>query len=760
MLGAPFNRSDFAMPRSRLSLFTVLILLAAALETLAQSPIPTLGNDGKPYPGPTPQVFSGLAALGPTSAILYAPSAGDSAALRNAIATECGGAIVDYFDASSDTPSLATLLDYDAVIVWANFAFDDGVLFGDTLADYVDAGGRVFLGAFCTFTNGFHLDGRIMSEGYCPVVSPTGGNHYSLAAWSGNHRTCAHDCAEPYEGYYRDELDVQSGGEIDSTYDDFEIAVAARGDRRVFYFNGLSTDTTEGWPRLIGNALHCGTDVRILVYDDGSGLMADAGRERGYTVRVATSSAQFLIAINGSTEWDIVVLEASLNTITANVADATAAYIAAGGRAILSYWDLDGSSLATSATTLRDAFSIAGTLDFTTAMPVNAWDETHPLWTSPSFVSSSIAVDNQLYADNGDFLEPAAGAYSVAGFSAAPFPGQAAVVIGSNERTIANGFLFANMDPTEASDLAGNQLQYLASREAGVLVLEQGALQRVALRAARRAGYWPAVVRVDESLPGEIDRVDWDLIIVEPPCCGLGDEARAALVDYIDAGGRVLLSYWNLDTAPDLQAALGVAATTEMLDPMPVYQWALGNPMFTTPNFVSNPIAADPMSTFTDNGDLLTVAPGATALGGYAPGTTAGEAAIIVANDGRTIVNGFDYDSVADCDVLHLVENQIELLTAPLGGTTFRRGDCNGDATFDISDTIFLLSELFTMGPLGVCRDACDDNDDGTVDISDAVYALSALFVPGASPIPGPHPDCGVDPTADGLGCAMAGGCP
>ena len=50
------------------------------------------------------------------------------------------------------------------------------------------------------------------------------------------------------------------------------------------------------------------------------------------------------------------------------------------------------------------------------------------------------------------------------------------------------------------------------------------------------------------------------------------------------------------------------------------------------------------------------------------------------------------------------------------------------------------------------CLDACDANDDGEVDISDAVRALTRLFI-GSLPLPGPFGACGVDGTADVLGC-------
>ena len=95
------------------------------------------------------------------SGILYAPSEDDDPAFRAAVAAITGGA-VDYFDARAGTPDLATLQGYHCVYTWANSAFADNVLFGDRLANFVDSGGSVVLGAFSAYTTGNYLSGAIM----------------------------------------------------------------------------------------------------------------------------------------------------------------------------------------------------------------------------------------------------------------------------------------------------------------------------------------------------------------------------------------------------------------------------------------------------------------------------------------------------------------------------------------------------------------------------------------------------------------------
>ena len=76
---------------------------------------------------------------------------------------------VSQVDVKFSTPSLNTLLAYDAVLVWAGFVdttpFFDPVLLGDTLADYVDQGGGVVMMVFSHETNS-SLQGRWENQTY------------------------------------------------------------------------------------------------------------------------------------------------------------------------------------------------------------------------------------------------------------------------------------------------------------------------------------------------------------------------------------------------------------------------------------------------------------------------------------------------------------------------------------------------------------------------------------------------------------------
>jgi hypothetical protein len=88
----------------------------------------------------------------------------------------------------------------------------------------------------------------------------------------------------------------------------------------------------------------------------------------------------------------------------------------------------------------------------------------------------------------------------------------------------------------------------------------------------------------------------------------------------------------------------------------------------------------------------------------------------------------------------------------------FSPGDTNLDDRVDLSDAITVLGYLFLGGPTELdCEKAGDINDDSEVDISDATSLLGHLFLGGPTSLPAPaFPNCGDDPTEDGLRCATS----
>lgn len=69
--------------------------------------------------------------------------------------------------ACGSAPTLASLSNFSAVLVWSNFPYGDPVGLGNVLADFADAGGGVVLATY-SFTQPWRIDGRILTPGYSP----------------------------------------------------------------------------------------------------------------------------------------------------------------------------------------------------------------------------------------------------------------------------------------------------------------------------------------------------------------------------------------------------------------------------------------------------------------------------------------------------------------------------------------------------------------------------------------------------------------
>ena len=89
-------------------------------------------------------------------------------------------------------------------------------------------------------------------------------------------------------------------------------------------------------------------------------------------------------------------------------------------------------------------------------------------------------------------------------------------------------------------------------------------------------------------------------------------------------------------------------------------------------------------------------------------------------------------------------------------GPRYLRGDSNGDAVVDISDSKFTLDWLFLGGREPGCLEAADANQDHSVNIADPIYTLEWKFNGSPRP-PAPFPVCGY--ALAPLGCKKLGLC-
>ncbi|MFC2170456.1 carboxypeptidase regulatory-like domain-containing protein, partial [Calditrichota bacterium] len=81
---------------------------------------------------------------------------------------------ITYLDGRTNTPTLETLQEYDVVITFSNFVYQNTVTLGNNIADYVDEGGALIVTVFALYPPNTGLGGRFNTDDYCPIVQSTG----------------------------------------------------------------------------------------------------------------------------------------------------------------------------------------------------------------------------------------------------------------------------------------------------------------------------------------------------------------------------------------------------------------------------------------------------------------------------------------------------------------------------------------------------------------------------------------------------------
>jgi hypothetical protein len=190
-----------------------------------------------------------------------------------------------------------------------------------------------------------------------------------------------------------------------------------------------------------------------------------------------------------------------------------------------------------------------------------------------------------------------------------------------------------------------------------------GPLDTSATRSALNQLGLTATETTHGNFTADLTSQSWDLVIVDVPGSTIAAFDQTALANYIAGGGRSILSYWNLDTAPTLQAAYDVTVNADIFTTMTVYRWDTSHPVFNSPNSVAD------LTNFTDmandDGDRMSLS-GGTAIGGFTPSPTAGEAAIVIGNSGRTIANGFLFWNMKDGNGF-IAPNNVNLVANEIG---------------------------------------------------------------------------------------------
>ncbi len=193
------------------------------------------------------------------AAVLWAVSQFDDPAYRAAVQSFLpAGSTVSYFDTRSATPSLTLLQNFDAVSILTNFEHHDNVNLGNTLADYVDTGGRLILGPFSAPTANIYLSGRIMGWDYSPVAA-AGQFSYTEPSYAGDGSLFYTGVSSLRFGWLSP-LRLQGTGVKNGSYTGGDILLAYRHDFRVFYMNGTGWYAwgVGDWARLEANLIMYG----------------------------------------------------------------------------------------------------------------------------------------------------------------------------------------------------------------------------------------------------------------------------------------------------------------------------------------------------------------------------------------------------------------------------------------------------------------------------------------------------------------------
>lgn len=167
------------------------------------------------------------------------------------------------------------------------------------------------------------------------------------------------------------------------------------------------------------------------------------------------------------------------------------------------------------------------------------------------------------------------------------------------------------------------------------------------------------------------DRGGFGAIIVEASGSPLSVGMRERLVSWIDAGGRLILNYYDLSHDATLQTAFGVTATNYTTWKNVVKDPASPVDLFAAPeSLLSTMVCAD--SGAFDNGDSLSVVGDVDGFLAARLMTAAGLGAIAVTRSGRVVVHGFlaydcgtrDNDGDSKLDMAELYANELAYLSS------------------------------------------------------------------------------------------------
>ena len=202
-------------------------------------------------------------------------------------------------------------------------------------------------------------------------------------------------------------------------------------------------------------------DLNILMYvDDPNHAFPNTYPDQAlqtlglpYTAHYDADFEGFRSSLNSGTVWDIIIFADENYGPPDNLLNSLNTYVLSGGRLIFHSWVVGFDPNAALYSTL--GFTWSGD-DNDPPDPIFWWEPSHPVFNQPMDVPEWLSLTGQIYGIYGQRVEPFEGVPALAGYTqSGPEPGQAALLIGNEGRTVFRGFLDGQND----ADLDGDGWQ-------------------------------------------------------------------------------------------------------------------------------------------------------------------------------------------------------------------------------------------------------------------------------------------------------------
>ena len=201
----------------------------------------------------------------------------------------------------------------------------------------------------------------------------------------------------------------------------------------------------------------------VLIYEGGTraGNAAAAASSLGLTYTIVDGDDWDIFdnVLYGSV-WDLVVIDAP-STWNSSLSQSIATYIASGGKVMMSYWYAKEDPILTAAFEVQ-----ISPVHFFSPQNVYPWDLAHPIFHSPNpDIGPLTSWTDIWWGTDLEYAAPVGSAVALAGFSATPENGIAAIILGNNGRTLYNSFLWDNIGDQMGVQLIANQISFLLNSQ-------------------------------------------------------------------------------------------------------------------------------------------------------------------------------------------------------------------------------------------------------------------------------------------------------